>query len=218
MTAKKGGLLEGEDEDKEQELALRYAIDRINNNNAILPSSRLHLLTKRLPAGDAFHAFKTGAAVAAPPDEDVASSWPPLFTVRDVEMLQDTFMECTAEVLILLAPSFCSKGEKFQTWLTSHRAVLWHTISLRQFLAAPRRRRSRLAVHAHPALHHLRFLLMLVLPTFLGDSRGIFEWALLRARLAVHLSSGVVSRARSRACLVVDWWCGRVGLNQLNYL
>nr|XP_054922403.1 glutamate receptor ionotropic, kainate 3-like [Dermacentor andersoni] len=54
-----GALLEDDREDKEQELALRYAIDRINNNNAILPSSRLRLLTQRLPPGDAFHAFKT---------------------------------------------------------------------------------------------------------------------------------------------------------------
>ncbi|KAL3245415.1 hypothetical protein MRX96_046948 [Rhipicephalus microplus] len=57
----KSALLEDDREDKEQELALRYAIDRINNNNAILPASRLRLLTQRLPPGDAFHAFKTGA-------------------------------------------------------------------------------------------------------------------------------------------------------------
>ncbi|KAL1416533.1 hypothetical protein MTO96_027896 [Rhipicephalus appendiculatus] len=56
-----GALLEDDREDREQELALRYAIDRINNNNAILPASRLRLLTQRLPPGDAFHAFKTGA-------------------------------------------------------------------------------------------------------------------------------------------------------------
>ncbi|XP_077538967.1 glutamate receptor ionotropic, kainate 3-like [Haemaphysalis longicornis] len=54
-----GALLEGTHEDRGQELALRYAIDRINNNNAILPASRLQLLTQRLPPGDAFHAFKT---------------------------------------------------------------------------------------------------------------------------------------------------------------
>lgn len=53
-----GALLEGEEEDKEQELALRYAVDRINNNNAILPSTRVQLLTRRLPAGDNFHVSK----------------------------------------------------------------------------------------------------------------------------------------------------------------
>ncbi|XP_049272503.1 uncharacterized protein LOC125758861 [Rhipicephalus sanguineus] len=54
-----GALLEDDREDREQELALRYAIDRINNNNAILPASRLRLLTQRLPPGHSFHAFKT---------------------------------------------------------------------------------------------------------------------------------------------------------------
>lgn len=52
--------MEGEEEDKEQELALRYAVDRINNNNAILPSTRVQLLTRRLPAGDNFHVSKAG--------------------------------------------------------------------------------------------------------------------------------------------------------------
>ncbi|XP_064489386.1 glutamate receptor ionotropic, kainate 2-like [Ornithodoros turicata] len=53
-----GAIVEG-DEDREQELAFRYAIDRINKNNAILPSSRLQLLTERLSSDDLFHASKT---------------------------------------------------------------------------------------------------------------------------------------------------------------
>ncbi|KAH7947286.1 hypothetical protein HPB52_009752 [Rhipicephalus sanguineus] len=59
----KRALLEDDREDREQELALRYAIDRINNNNAILPASRLRLLTQRLPPGHSFHAFKTEMSV-----------------------------------------------------------------------------------------------------------------------------------------------------------
>ena len=53
-----GGLFDGAE--PTQELAFRYAIDRVNSNRNVLPRSRLTSSSERVPPSDSYIASKKG--------------------------------------------------------------------------------------------------------------------------------------------------------------
>ena len=46
--------------DTVQEIAFRYAVDRVNSNRDVLPRSRLTAQIERIPQQDSFYASKQG--------------------------------------------------------------------------------------------------------------------------------------------------------------
>lgn len=46
--------------DTVQEIAFRYAVDRVNNDHGTLPKTRLTAQIERIPAQDSFYAAKQG--------------------------------------------------------------------------------------------------------------------------------------------------------------
>lgn len=55
---KLGGLFH--DGDIDQELAFRYAVEKINLDKTVLPRSKLSAQIERVPSEDSFHASKRG--------------------------------------------------------------------------------------------------------------------------------------------------------------
>lgn len=53
-----GGLFHPADD--KQELAFRYAVEKINNDRTILPRSKLSAQIEKMPPQDSFHASKKG--------------------------------------------------------------------------------------------------------------------------------------------------------------
>ncbi|GFU06367.1 uncharacterized protein NPIL_643771 [Nephila pilipes] len=58
INAKEGGLFESGDEDLE--LAFRYAVDHVNADTNVLPTSRLQAHIERVEKHDSFTASKKG--------------------------------------------------------------------------------------------------------------------------------------------------------------
>ena len=46
--------------ESKQEVAFRYAVDRVNSNRKILPDSSLSAQLEKIPPQDSFHASKRG--------------------------------------------------------------------------------------------------------------------------------------------------------------
>lgn len=56
-----GGLFHPTDD--KQEIAFRYAIEKINSDRSILPRSKLQAQIEKIPPQDSFHASKKGMSV-----------------------------------------------------------------------------------------------------------------------------------------------------------
>lgn len=56
-----GGLFHPTDD--KQEIAFRYAIEKINSDRSILPRSKLQAQIEKIPPQDSFHASKKGMLV-----------------------------------------------------------------------------------------------------------------------------------------------------------